>query len=199
MNGTRLTRVIRSIAHARAAEPFGRRMIWPLASLLVAISLPNPVFGQQEVDSLGRPLRPKLEIRSIVCEDLKEKLKAATDEDRALCSGTAYTQRLKTCIAIAEKSISAAQAQLLKLGSCPDFNAGYANAIIANSRRNRQIFETYAAEVEKRAARPSSGRSDGAPSGYAAPRRCWVVSQQCQDCNVNGCFPYVCNSRTECE
>jgi hypothetical protein len=170
--------------------------------VLLAALLPSLGFGQQQEKLKIYPIKPELEIRPIeseTCSELKSRLAATAAEDKSLCSGTAYTQRPKACIAIAQKLISVAQAQLKKLSSCPDLDANYAGAIIAYSSKNLQLFESYVADQDRRATPPSRGRSNNTSTGRSAPRRCWVVSQQCQDCNVNGCFPYVCNSRTECD
>lgn len=178
-----------------------QRITLAVVSLLVA-SWPGLGLCQPEEKLKIHPIKPKLEILSIEaaeCSKLKSQLAAAAVEDTSLCSGQAYTQRPEACIALARKLIALSQAQLMKLSRCPALDANYARAIIANSSNNLRLFEAYAADVERRAAVRSPSRSDSAPPAHSQPRRCWVVSQQCQDCNINGCFPYVCNSRTECD
>lgn len=168
-----------------------------LFALLVTM-LPYSAFSQQQEALKILPTKPKLEIRSIeavACAELKTQLTTVTNEDRVKCSGTAYTQRPRACITIAEKSIAIAQSQLTKVARCPELNADYARAIILNSRSNLKIFEAYVEEL----ARPEPSNNSGSAFDDDTPRRCWLVSQQCQECNINGCFPYVCNSRTECE
>jgi hypothetical protein len=184
-----------------------------LALLLMAICVPGPGFGQQQEpfkmnpQSSKLPLKierqqPELKINRIgppTCSELKSRLATNAAEDKSLCTGTAYTQRPKACIAIAQQLVATAQEQLSRLSECPELDAKYAGAIIAYAARNARLFEIYVEELDKREASRSQGGIPQAVPRQSAPRRCWVVSQQCQDCNVNGCFPYVCNSRTECE